>query len=62
MELGLNATGLLELTEESTFVRRDRGKSVVEGIKDRGLWKGDGNIFKELQLLGYLRLLLLVNG
>jgi hypothetical protein len=41
MELGLNATGLLELTEESTFVRRDRGKSVVEGIKDRGLWEGD---------------------
>ena len=62
MELGLNATGLLELSEESAFVRGNGGKSMVEGIKGRGLWEGDGNIFEGLRLLGYLRLLLLING
>jgi hypothetical protein len=62
MELRLETASLLELAEESTFIRRHGSESCLERIKNGSLRKVDRNIFERLLLLGDLRRLLLGNS
>lgn len=44
VELGLDTAVLLELSEDSGFVRGNGCKGIFEGIEDLVLWKCDGNV------------------
>ncbi len=62
MEFRLDTASLLELAEESAFIRRHGSERCLERIKNGGLRKVDRNIFERLLLLGNLRRLLLRNN
>jgi hypothetical protein len=45
MEVGLDTTSLLQLSEELGFVGRDGSERGFEGVENVVLWESDGDVF-----------------
>lgn len=52
VELGLYASGFLQLAVESGFVGGDGAERCFEDVEDLGFLEGDGNELERLLLLG----------